>query len=240
MSLLDNDYDTTNSEFSFLDNYKKHYNLVNHFKQPESKVVIILNCCGIKNSIKTLIPAYQRYKGKDFIILNDLIFKENRRVDIYVISAQYGLIPYTEIISDYNVTFNDINEKDIKNMSNELKIREDLEKVLENYDMCFILFGKKYGLALDIEKEFNNKCTFISFGKEMSTILKSNNKIEIDININTLSSILKGYRSANVKTYVIKELLLRYTDEDLINNPSLINKFVEDLYNQKQKKTYLL
>ena len=225
-----------NQKFSFIENYKKHYPAVSHYQQPKSKIAIILNCCKVKDLTQDPIPCYLRYKGKDFNIIYDLIYKENRIVDVYIISAQYGLIPLEEKILNYNVAFNDLKEEEIKNLSNQFHIREDLEKVLNNHSIAFILFGKRYGYALDIENELNTDCTVVAFGKDMMKTLKCKNKIEIDVNINKLAKKVKGYRSANAKTFVIAEFLKRYSDEEIIEDNSIINKFIYKLYAKHKGK----
>lgn len=220
------------SDFSFLDNYKKYYPTVKHYRKPKSKIVIILNCCKIKSKTKGTIPGYLRYLGKDFDIIYDLVFRQNVQVDVYVISAQYGLIPFSEKILKYDVSFNDLSEEQIKNLSSQFHIREDLEKVLNAHSLAFILFGKRYGYALDIEKELNTNCTLVTIGREMTKVLNCKNKIEIDVNINKLAKNIKGFRSANSKTYVVASLLQTYSESEIVNNTNLISQYVFSLYNE--------
>ena len=66
------------------------------------------------------------------------------KLDYYILSAQYGLIPYSTLIEKYNVTFNDLSNTELKELASYLHIREDLDKILDNYKQVYLLLGDKY------------------------------------------------------------------------------------------------
>lgn len=79
-------------------------------------------------------------------------------IDLYIVSAGYGLISEDKIISPYNVTFNGMGANKIKEWSNYLGINKDLKSIINEYDLVVVLLGKDYLRALDLKQlEINTK-----------------------------------------------------------------------------------
>jgi hypothetical protein len=66
---------------------------------------LILSCSQVKRDGKEAMPALERYDGPAFRVVRRFLTETDpvlRDVDIYVLSAQYGLIPATEPITNYD------------------------------------------------------------------------------------------------------------------------------------------
>jgi len=74
----------------------------------------------------------------------------DNQIDLYILSAGYGLIPEDKIIAPYNVTFAEMTSSQIKQLSKSLDIRTELVNILPKYDMVFFLLGDDYLRALDL------------------------------------------------------------------------------------------
>ena len=74
----------------------------------------------------------------------------NEVLDLFIVSAGYGLIREDKQIVPYEVTFNNMNSSGIKEWSQKLHIHEDLNNVITNYDLVFMLLGDKYLRAVEM------------------------------------------------------------------------------------------
>jgi len=104
------------------------YIFYNHFRKNVPKTLIFTTCSLGKDKNQYPIPAYCRYKiwWKN---VHDLPV-----VELGILSAKYGLIPWWQKITDYD---HEMKEEDIE------KIVEDLSKKLVKYDKIFF-----HGLGL--------------------------------------------------------------------------------------------
>lgn len=227
----------------FLENYQKHYKEVPHYMEPENPICIIVNCCNSKDNIKTKTEAINRYAGEDFNMLRTLKFGDinhpeykRDKFDLYILSAQYGLIPYTALIDKYNITFNNLTDTELEEISSQLNIRNDIDKVLSKYKQVFILLGDKYRKTLNLKIPFNTEAELVYF--------------ELDKNVGTLNAIksskiypikftedlVKIFKTVliNVKMKTIFSLFQAYPNYDFIDNSSLINLFIESKRNTKK------
>ncbi len=76
-------------------------------------------------------------------------------VDLYIISAGYGLLREYDVIVPYNVTFTGLKERKLLARSDSLQIHERVETLIANYKLVFFLLGKEYVQALQLrEKSF--------------------------------------------------------------------------------------
>lgn len=71
-------------------------------------------------------------------------------VNLYVVSAGYGLIPESKPIVPYEVTFNTMNNGAIADWSRQIGIHEALEELIPKYDLVLFLLGDKYLRAIDL------------------------------------------------------------------------------------------
>lgn len=74
-------------------------------------------------------------------------------VDLYVVSAGYGLIHESKQIVPYEVTFNSMNASEINFWSTTLGIHNALNEIIGNYDLVFFLLGDKYLRAVHLPLE---------------------------------------------------------------------------------------
>ena len=81
--------------------------------------------------------------------------------DLHIISAGYGLLSESDVIVPYNVTFRELKKKEILERSDNLQIHEQVETLIEGYDLVFYLLGKEYVQALQLPFEVPDTVTQI-------------------------------------------------------------------------------
>ena len=67
--------------------------------------LLILSCSQRKHPAPSCLPAIERYDGPAFYVLRRYLRKcpdEASQLDVYILSAAYGLIPPTHLVTDYN------------------------------------------------------------------------------------------------------------------------------------------
>ncbi|MDY7051596.1 DUF6884 domain-containing protein [Limnospira fusiformis] len=71
---------------------------------PQPRDLLILSCSKSKSSEDGLIPALDRYNGPAFRVLRRFLQqKPDKLLDIYVLSAKFGLISGDRLIPDYDL-----------------------------------------------------------------------------------------------------------------------------------------
>jgi hypothetical protein len=63
--------------------------------------IVITSCSQRKKSDKHLLPAIERYDGPNFRLLRKYLSQSTDKLDIYVLSAKFGLLAYTTEIPFY-------------------------------------------------------------------------------------------------------------------------------------------
>lgn len=113
----------------------------------DSPYLLIIACSRRKRSEGDLLPAIERYDGPAFRVLRRFLHSQpSAPLDIYVLSAKYGLIPSDELIPDYD-------QKMTAERSRQLQLEviakfEDILNVKSYQKLCLCL-GRDYFLALD-------------------------------------------------------------------------------------------
>ncbi len=74
-------------------------------------------------------------------------------VDLFIVSAGYGVISEKKEVVPYEVTFNTMNGTAITNWSTQLEIHQDLNALVAQYDLVFFLLGDKYLRAVNLPLE---------------------------------------------------------------------------------------
>lgn len=98
-------------------------------------------------------PAGEMYTGGQHIRLMEGIktlrdhFGEGV-VDLYIVSAGYGLISENKSIVPYNVTFIGMKVKEKTEWSRQIGIHDNLESLITKYDLVFFLLGEHYLRAI--------------------------------------------------------------------------------------------
>ncbi len=99
-------------------------------------------------------PAAKMYTGRQHRPLMEGLeqLRENYGpdvVDLYIISAGYGLLKENKVIVPYDVTFGKIKGR-ILELSDSLQIHNKVETLVVDYDLVFFLMGKEYVQALQL------------------------------------------------------------------------------------------
>lgn len=100
-------------------------------------------------------PAGKMYTGLQHLRLNEGVLALREKygydmLDVYIVSAGYGLISETYPILPYEITFNKMKKGEIVQWAKFLKIHEKMEELLPHYDLVFFLLGKNYLQALQL------------------------------------------------------------------------------------------
>ena len=74
-------------------------------------------------------------------------------LDVYVVSAGYGLISEHKKVVPYEVTFNNMNGTEINEWSRQIGIHRDLNTLVPAYDLVLFLLGDKYLKAVNLPLE---------------------------------------------------------------------------------------
>jgi hypothetical protein len=82
-------------------------------------------------------------------------------VDLYIISAGYGLLSRNDIIVPYEVTFGGMTAKQILERSKMLDIHKQVESLIGHYDLVFFLLGREYIIALRLPFRVSDTVTQI-------------------------------------------------------------------------------
>ena len=82
-------------------------------------------------------------------------------VDLYIISAGYGLLGRNDIIVPYEVTFSRMTDKQILERSDFLDIHKQVESLISQYDLVLFLLGREYIIALRLPFHVSDTVTQI-------------------------------------------------------------------------------
>lgn len=132
---------------------------------------------------------------------------EDEVIDLYIISAGYGLLHEKDRIVPYEVTFNTMNSKEIKTWGKELNITEKLQKVIKNYDLVIFLLGTKYLKVIEFPlEEITNdtKLIFITNKHASQNILNKENYFFLEYGQNEAREF--KYGNIGLKGYLMKLL----------------------------------
>lgn len=108
-----------------------------------------------KELAEHMTPAGEIYTGMQHLRLMEGIQELRKKfgqsvVDLYIVSAGYGVIHEDRMVVPYEVTFNTMNGKAITEWSRFLNIHEDLDKLIPQYDLVLFLLGDKYLKAIQL------------------------------------------------------------------------------------------
>lgn len=123
------------------------------------KILVISSCTSRKLSYDA--PAAQMYTGGQIRYLMEGLEKlwskyERETIDLAIISAKYGLIAGSDVISPYNYTFSGLPTEEILERSNSLQIHEKTGALIGRYDLVFFLLGKEYVWSLQLPFHFGD------------------------------------------------------------------------------------
>lgn len=109
---------------------------------------LILGCSRTKNKNSELIPAIQRYNGPSFKVLRRYMNENpgnSDTLDIFVLSAKYGLIDGQTLIANYDQY---MTNKQATEMYGKVMERIQNDLLPQNYCEIFLSMGKTYLQAM--------------------------------------------------------------------------------------------
>lgn len=97
--------------------------------------LLILSCSQRKNTSQEQLPAIERYNGPLFFVLRRFLREcphEAKQLDVYILSAAYGLIP-----ADFQTEFYDQKRNMLRVVELQPKIKTTFSDILqEKYVLC--------------------------------------------------------------------------------------------------------
>ena len=110
--------------------------------------LLILSCSQRKHSTRGLLPALQRYDGPAYRVMNKFMRvhpSEARSLDVYILSAKFGLIPADKTIPNYDRRMTPQRAKELQPHT-----LPKLKQILsgKRYDELFVSMGKAYRQVL--------------------------------------------------------------------------------------------
>lgn len=122
---------------------------------------LILGCSRTKNESPEPLPAVQRYDGPTYRVLRRYLGEnhQDQSLDIFVLSAKYGLIDGCLNIDNYDQRMTNSRANDLHD-----QVMAKIQKGLlpKNYGEIFLSMGKTYLRALDgLENMVNGRTTII-------------------------------------------------------------------------------
>ena len=110
--------------------------------------LLLLSCSQRKRPDAALMAVEKRYDGPLFRVLRRFArehVERRKKIDVYILSAKFGLISAHTLIPAYNFRMTPDRAKEMN-----AQIRGGVERMLQNllYHECFISLGKHYMAAL--------------------------------------------------------------------------------------------
>lgn len=111
---------------------------------------------------KLRMPATELYTGQQHVRLMRGVEAINAsrngkgpvaQVDLWVLSAGYGLVPGDRKLSPYETTFQGMKAKTLREWADQLNVPRDFrELVAKKYDLCLVLLGDSYLSACKLDE----------------------------------------------------------------------------------------
>ena len=138
--------------------------------------LLILSCSQRKHTAEYLLPAIERYSGPLFYVLRRFLRecpREAEQLDVYILSAAYGLIP-----GDFPTPLYDQKMNMSRGVELQLQVKTTFSSILQNNyaSICFVL-GKIYLKTFDglhdlIPKPSKFIITYGPIGKKQTQLKK--------------------------------------------------------------------
>ncbi len=135
--------------------------------------LLILACSQRKRSDAHSLPAIERYDGPTFRLLRRFLRKQpSPPLDIYILSAKFGLIPSDYLIPNYDQRMTKMRSRQLQP-----EVIAKFEDILsaKSYQKLCICLGRDYFLALDkydmlIKSGLAVRVATGSLGKKLATL----------------------------------------------------------------------
>lgn len=155
-------------------------------------------------------------------------------IDLYIVSAGYGLISEDRVVVPYEVTFNTMNGRAISEWSHKIGIHKDLDALVPKYDLVLFLLGDKYLKAVDLPLEnvnINQKLVFFASSTSKKMIPDRPPYYFVEVGQEDAKSFsyglvgLKGYLFKLMAQDAVKEDLTLF--EKIYNDPACTHSLLE-------------
>lgn len=184
-------------------------------------------------------PASEIYTGMQHLRLMEgvKILRDsfgNEIIDLYIVSAGYGLISEYREVVPYEVTFSTMSTSEIGNWSMTLAIHKDLNNLVPQYDLVFFLLGDKYLKAIDLPFESvgeNHKLLFLASGMSRKVIPNVAPYYFVEVGQEDAKSF--SYGLVGLKGYLFKLLSQEVVAQgnglfdEIYSNPSVLMQTLE-------------
>ena len=123
-----------------------------------------------------LTSAKRMYTGQQHVQVSQafdlLSTNKDLTSTLKIISAGYGLIADNQFIAPYETTFNDLSSKEVLAWSRQLKIHDDLNTAIRDYDIVVFLLGENYlkSALLPLESRPEQSFIFLASGGSAKNI----------------------------------------------------------------------
>lgn len=161
-----------------------------------------------------MAPAGEMYTGMQHTQLMEGVRTlrktlEKPEIDVFIISAGYGLIPEDRVIAPYEVTFNTMKGHEIDDWAKRLKIHQSLEKIISDYDLIFVLLGEKYLRAISLPLTLYEEQTWIFLAPgSCSNLIKTSDPQAFVLPLTNVEAKRYGFGSVGLKGFLFKQFAL--------------------------------
>ncbi|MEM9539732.1 MAG: DUF6884 domain-containing protein [Cyanobacteria bacterium P01_E01_bin.42] len=109
--------------------------------------LLIVSCSKSKRSDPDLLPAIARYDGPTFRLIRRFIkLHPSANLDLWILSAKYGLISSDRAIADYDQKMTEIRAKELRSVAC-LQLNEIVGS--HSYERVLLCMGKTYLQSLE-------------------------------------------------------------------------------------------
>lgn len=186
-----------------------------------------------------LTPAQDLYTGQQHIRLirgldEVLAHDPEVEIDLWIVSAGYGIIPGSQNIVPYECTFQGMKKSDINSFAEHLSIPERFQKlILGNYDLGIMMLGESYLAACKLNSKTTLNFPMVMLGskKTASQVSKISNLFPVALTNEDTRRFhaglvaLKGEIGARIlKKLATKEL----TISELTTGTEYLDKLVDE------------
>lgn len=145
-------------------------------------------------------------------------------IDVSIVSAGYGLIDEDQVIVPYEVTFNDMNAKEIVEWANILSINHSVTQKIKDYDLVIFLLGDKYlkSVSLPLNETLPGQKIVFLGSKNSGKIIPAN---EPYYRIEVTQEDTKAFGSGNIE---LKGYLFKLLAQEIVQDKSLLDRIYEN------------
>jgi hypothetical protein len=123
---------------------------------------------ALSHSVYPAREMYTGYQNRELVAgVDGLRSIKDVEVDMYIISAGFGVLNETTLIPPYDCSFNSLKKTEILERANSLGITEDIRSICEgDYVLLYFALSRKYMLALGGNRLSEIKGTTVTFHKQ--------------------------------------------------------------------------